>query len=126
MVAVAHLLVSHVFSVLVGVLAVLAVYGPLPNPLRASSSSSSWTVPPSSPLPAAAIAVGHEVEQALRAGLPVVALESTVITHGGMPFPKNLQTALELEAIVRSGGAVPCTIAILKGSVVLGNRAGKL
>jgi pseudouridylate synthase len=55
-----------------------------------------------------------EVEQALREGRPVVALESTIISHG-MPYPDNLATALDVEAVVREHGAVPATIAIVAG-----------
>lgn len=60
-----------------------------------------------------------EVGEALRAGRPVVALESTVITHG-LPRPVNLETARELEAEVRAQGAVPATIAILAGTIRVG------
>lgn len=60
------------------------------------------------------LAVSDEVRDALRAGRPVVALESTIISHG-MPYPKNVQTAREVEQIVRDGGAVPATIAVLDG-----------
>jgi pseudouridine-5'-phosphate glycosidase len=60
------------------------------------------------------LAVAEEVREALASGLPVVALESTIISHG-MPYPKNVQTAREVEAIVRDGGAVPATIAVLHG-----------
>lgn len=60
------------------------------------------------------IVVHPRVRQALQRGAPVVALESTIISHG-MPYPQNLQTALEVEAVVRAGGAVPATIAILSG-----------
>jgi pseudouridylate synthase len=52
-----------------------------------------------------------EVQQALDAGQPVVALESTIIAHG-MPYPKNLETAMEVEGLVRKHGAIPATIAI--------------
>ena len=55
-----------------------------------------------------------EVAAALKEGQPVVALESTIISHG-MPYPKNLETALELEAIVRREGAIPATIAVIGG-----------
>jgi pseudouridine-5'-phosphate glycosidase len=55
-----------------------------------------------------------DVKEALEKGRPVVALESTIISHG-MPFPQNLETAIEVENIVRSNGAVPATIAILNG-----------
>ncbi|KAH9325582.1 hypothetical protein KI387_005760, partial [Taxus chinensis] len=54
------------------------------------------------------------VQHALAEGLPIVALESTIISHG-MPYPKNLQTAMEVEMIVKESGAVPATIAILNG-----------
>ncbi|XP_025793921.1 uncharacterized protein LOC112874670 isoform X1 [Panicum hallii] len=60
------------------------------------------------------IAVAPEVAAALARGGAVVALESTIICHG-MPYPKNLQTAVEVEAVVRDGGAIPATIAILDG-----------
>jgi pseudouridine-5'-phosphate glycosidase len=60
------------------------------------------------------LAVAEEVRDALASGRPVVALESTIISHG-MPYPKNVQTAREVEQIVREGGAVPATIAVLHG-----------
>ncbi|MDP5172281.1 MAG: pseudouridine-5'-phosphate glycosidase [Bacteroidia bacterium] len=60
-----------------------------------------------------------EVAQAIAAGAPVVALESTIISHG-MPYPENLETAQRLEAIVREEGAVPATIAIIGGRVKVG------
>ncbi|TDK39636.1 pseudouridine-5'-phosphate glycosidase [Rhizobium deserti] len=60
-----------------------------------------------------------EVAAALSAGRPVVALESTIITHG-MPYPANLETALGVEAVVRDNGAVPATIAVIDGEL----RAG--
>ncbi len=59
------------------------------------------------------------IKQALADSAPVVALESTVITHG-LPFPKNVETALAMEAAVRSGGATPATIAVLKGRLTVG------
>ena len=55
-----------------------------------------------------------EVAEALAAGRPVVALESTIISHG-MPYPRNVAMALEVEQIIRDGGAVPATIAVLDG-----------
>ncbi|GAA4210682.1 pseudouridine-5'-phosphate glycosidase [Microbispora amethystogenes] len=58
--------------------------------------------------------VSEEVAEALAAGRPVVALESTIISHG-LPQPRNLQVALELEEIVREAGAVPATVAVLDG-----------
>lgn len=60
------------------------------------------------------LAVAPEVRDALASGRPVVALESTIISHG-MPYPKNVQTAREVEQIIRDGGAVPATIAVLHG-----------
>lgn len=60
-----------------------------------------------------------EVAAALQAGRPVVALESTLITHG-LPFPANVETALAMEAAVRESGAVPATIAILQGKITVG------
>ncbi len=56
----------------------------------------------------------EEVRTALEQGRPVVALESTIISHG-MPYPRNVQTAREVEQIIRDGGAVPATVAILDG-----------
>ncbi len=61
----------------------------------------------------------EEVQNALRDKKPVVALESTVIAHG-LPFPQNLETALELEKIVRAGGATPATIAVFDGEFCVG------
>lgn len=60
-----------------------------------------------------------EVRAALDAGRPVVALESTIITHG-MPYPTNVDTARAVEAAVRAGGAVPATIAIMGGAIRVG------
>ncbi|WP_417586275.1 pseudouridine-5'-phosphate glycosidase [Pararhodobacter oceanensis] len=60
-----------------------------------------------------------EVAQARAQGRPIVALESTIITHG-MPFPQNVETARTVEDDVREGGAVPATIAILKGRIHIG------
>lgn len=63
--------------------------------------------------------ISREVEAALSEGLPVVALESTVIAHG-LPRPLNLETARRLEQIVREEGALPATIAILEGTLAVG------
>ena len=60
-----------------------------------------------------------EVSAALHAGTPLVALESTIISHG-LPRPENLRVAIEVEETVRSRGAVPATIAILEGRVHIG------
>ena len=66
-----------------------------------------------------------EVAAAQAAGQPIVALESTIISHG-LPRPKNLQVALEVEAIVRSAGAVPATIALIDGIVHVGLESNGL
>ena len=60
-----------------------------------------------------------QVEDVLRAGSPVVALESAVVTHG-LPYPQNQALALDMEAEVRRNGAVPATIALLDGVVLIG------
>ena len=66
--------------------------------------------------------VAPEVQAALDAGKPVVALESTIISHG-MPYPQNVETALKVEQIIRDGGAVPATIAIIGGRLKAGLTA---
>ena len=68
----------------------------------------------STPGPRGSIEVEPEVREALAAGRAVVALESTIISHG-MPYPDNLATAAEVEAVVRAAGAVPATIALVNG-----------
>ena len=60
-----------------------------------------------------------EVREAIEAGKPVVALESTIISHG-MPYPQNVETALQVEQIIRDNGAVPATIAIIGGRLKAG------
>jgi pseudouridine-5'-phosphate glycosidase len=65
------------------------------------------------------LARSREVAEALDAGRPVVALESTIITHG-LPWPRNIETALAVEAAVREAGATPATIAVLGGRVRVG------
>ena len=60
-----------------------------------------------------------EVRAARAAGKPVVALESTIISHG-MPYPQNVQTAREVEQIIRDGGATPATIALIDGKICVG------
>ncbi|HNW43170.1 MAG TPA: pseudouridine-5'-phosphate glycosidase [Elusimicrobiales bacterium] len=65
------------------------------------------------------LTLGDEVRQAKDKGRPLVALESTIISHG-MPYPENVKTALEVESVVRSRGAVPATVAILDGKIVAG------
>src|ERR1044071_604041 len=66
-----------------------------------------------------ALDLSLEVEAALRDQLPVVALESTLITHG-LPWPENAATALAMEAAVRESGGVPATIAVLAGRITVG------
>ena len=63
--------------------------------------------------------ISPEVQEALQAGKPVVALESTIISHG-MPYPQNVETALRVEQTVRENGAVPATIAIIGGRLKAG------
>ncbi|HYD80589.1 MAG TPA: pseudouridine-5'-phosphate glycosidase [Paucimonas sp.] len=65
------------------------------------------------------ISFSDEVIHARAAGRPVVALESTIISHG-MPYPQNVQTAREVEQIIRDGGAVPATIAVIDGKIRIG------
>ena len=65
--------------------------------------------------------INPEVESALRSNNPVVALESTIISHG-MPYPKNVETALRVEQIVRDNGAVPATIGVMNGKCVVDGR----
>lgn len=72
-----------------------------------------------------AIKLSAEVESALKAGRPVVALESTIISHG-LPRPSNLEVALECERIVRDAGAVPATIALLDGKILVGLESSEL
>ncbi|MBR3344476.1 MAG: pseudouridine-5'-phosphate glycosidase [Solobacterium sp.] len=67
------------------------------------------------------IRVNEEVVQALKENRPVVALESTIISHG-MPYPQNVETALQVEKIVRENGAVPATIGIIDGVGVVGMK----
>ena len=63
--------------------------------------------------------LSNEVQEALKAGKPVVALESTIISHG-MPYPQNVQTALRVEQTIRENGATPATIAIIGGKLKAG------
>lgn len=63
--------------------------------------------------------ISKEVKYALENNLPVVALESTIISHG-MPYPKNVKTALEVEKTIRDNGAIPATIGIIDGEAIIG------
>ena len=66
-----------------------------------------------------------EVQAAITDGKPIVALESTIVTHG-MPYPDNVETARAVETEIRSRGAVPATIAILDGKIRVGLDADTL
>jgi len=72
-----------------------------------------------------AITYSPEVTEARAAGAPLVALESTIITHG-MPFPDNVETARAVEDIVRAAGSIPATIAVLAGRLHVGLTAAEL
>src|SRR5210317_1930838 len=63
--------------------------------------------------------LSEEVAEAFKNNHPIVALESTIISHG-MPYPKNVETALQLESVVQKNGAVPATIAIINGRLKAG------
>ena len=73
----------------------------------------------------AAVHVSDEVRAALAEGRPVVALESTLISHG-LPQPQNLEVARRLEAVVRAGGALPATVGIIGGRPIIGLSAAEL
>ncbi|NCB41224.1 MAG: pseudouridine-5'-phosphate glycosidase [Clostridia bacterium] len=69
--------------------------------------------------------IAPEVKEALSQGAPVVALESTIISHG-MPYPDNVQTALAIENVIRQAGAIPATIAIIAGRLRIGLSAQEI
>ena len=66
-----------------------------------------------------------DLQVARETGAPIVALESTIITHG-MPFPQNVETAREVEAVIKEGGATPATIAVIEGRLKIGLDAQEL
>ena len=70
-------------------------------------------------IPSSVLSIHPSVEQALAEGKPIVALESTIISHG-MPYPKNVETALKVEENVRIKGAIPATIALIDGVCKVG------
>ena len=79
------------------------------------------------------IELSLEVSDALENGRPVVALESTIITHGtyivnisGMEYPVNVSTAIDVEKQIRDNGAVPATIAIMRGRIKVGLTAQEI
>lgn len=63
--------------------------------------------------------INPEVKLALQEGKPVIALESTIISHG-MPYPKNVECALQVEKVIRDNGAIPATIGIIEGEPIIG------
>jgi len=63
--------------------------------------------------------IAPHVKEAIETLKPVVALESTIITHG-MPYPANLHTALEVEQVIKEAGAVPATIGVINGDIKVG------
>ena len=69
--------------------------------------------------------ISPEVEKALQNNSPIVALESTIISHG-MPYPKNVETALAVEQIIRDNGAIPATIAVINGKCCVGLSADEI
>lgn len=69
--------------------------------------------------------ISDEVKNAVEKGLPVVALESTIISHG-MPYPKNVECALAVEKVIRDNGAIPATIGIINGEPIVGMSAEEI
>ncbi|MGB7875447.1 MAG: pseudouridine-5'-phosphate glycosidase, partial [Anaerolineales bacterium] len=76
-------------------------------------------------MPPANFTISREINRALNLALPIVALESTVITHG-LPRPQNLSLAQDMESTIREEGAVPATIGVLKGKVRIGMNGADL
>eukprot|EP00877_Chromochloris_zofingiensis_P007065 jgi/Chrzof1/2611/Cz11g22120.t1 len=98
----------------IGTLAKQILEGP-----DAATSSGSVACQKAASTTSYALKIAPDVQQALSAGVPVVALESTIISHG-MPYPQNLSTALEVEQVIRDHDAVPATIAIIGGHCCVG------
>jgi len=71
------------------------------------------------------LAFNAEVSQARARGTPIVALETTIVTHG-MPYPQNIATTRSVEALIRAGGATPATIAVIEGQIHIGLDDGQL
>ena len=71
------------------------------------------------------LSITPEIEQAIKEGKPVVALESTILSHG-MPFPQNVEFAHKVEEIVRAEGAIPATTAIIGGKLKVGLTSEEL
>ena len=80
---------------------------------------------PAPSTPPVAVSIASQVQAALDEGRPVVALESTIISHG-LPRPRNLEVALELEAMLRAAGVVPATVGVPGGRPTVGLDAGQL
>lgn len=76
-------------------------------------------------MPPSNFTISHEINRALSLSLPIVALETTVVTHG-LPRPQNLSLARDMEATIREEGGVPATIGVLKGKVRIGMSAADL
>ncbi|MBN1453462.1 MAG: pseudouridine-5'-phosphate glycosidase [Anaerolineales bacterium] len=76
-------------------------------------------------MPPSNFTISHEINRALSLSLPIVALETTVVTHG-LPRPQNLSLARDMESTVREDGAVPATIGVLKGKIRIGMSAADL
>ena len=76
-------------------------------------------------MPNTLLQIHPTVQKALQYNQPIVALESTIISHG-MPYPKNVETALAVEQIIKQNGAVPATIAIINGKCCVGLSADEI
>lgn len=98
---------------------------PTPRPRVRPAPATFRVASGAAPLPACLLDVHPEVAAALAAGEAVVALESTIISHG-MPHPANVETAARVEAAVRAAGAVPATIAVLGGTATVGLTRAQL
>jgi pseudouridylate synthase / pseudouridine kinase len=88
----------------------------LPRAASASSSHSVWQRPPTS---SKIFKISEEVEEGVVAGKPIVALETTIYTHG-FPYPDNVALATHLETVVRMNGGIPATIGVLHGVARVG------
>ena len=73
--------------------------------------------------PSSVLVFSNEVKNAFQTGQGIVALESTIISHG-MPYPQNVETARQVENTIREGGACPATIALMDGKIKVGNGGG--
>jgi pseudouridylate synthase len=76
------------------------------------------------PLPPV-LELGDEVRSAIAQGLPIVALESTILAHG-MPYPQNMHTAIAVEQVVRQYGAIPATVAVIDGKIKVGLNSAEI